>query len=93
MQKTARLERPTTTVQKKARMVAVNENGQRIGEDHPRAVLTNHEVELLLALHTEGYGTGWLAVKFEISRFHVWRIVTGRKRAQIAARFKRNPGL
>jgi hypothetical protein len=92
MQEIAGLERPTMTTQKKARMVAVNEKGQRIGEDHPRAVLTDHEVDLLLELKAEGYSLAWLAAKFEISRVHAWRIVTGRKRAQTPARFKRNPG-
>ena len=92
MQKIAGLERPAMTTQKKARMVAVNEKGQRIGEDHPRAVLTDHEVDLLLELKAEGYSLAWLAAKFEISRFHAWRIVTGRKRSQTPARFKRNPG-
>lgn len=92
MQKIAELERSPMSTQKKARMVAVNENGQRIGESHPRAVLTDHEVTLLLELRDEGYSLAWLAAKFEISRFHTWRICTGRKRSQTAARFKRNPG-
>lgn len=80
------------STKKSPRMVAVNDKGQRIGESHPRAVLTDHEVDLLLELHSQGYTLAWLAGKFEISRFHVWRIVTGRKRGQTAARFKRNPG-
>ena len=92
MQKITGLERSTMSTQKKARMVAVNEKGQRIGEDHPRAVLSDHEVMLLLELRDEGYSLAWLAAKFEISRFHTWRICTGRKRSQTAARFKRNLG-
>lgn len=35
------------------RLVAVNERGYRIGEDHPRAVLKNHDVELLHQLLEE----------------------------------------
>lgn len=35
------------------RLVAVNERGLRIGEGHPRAVLSDHEVELLLQLLEE----------------------------------------
>jgi hypothetical protein len=31
-------------------LVKINEHGRRIGESHPRAVLTDHEVELLLGL-------------------------------------------
>mgnify|MGYP007026551921 CR=1 FL=1 len=30
--------------------VKINEHGRRIGEDHPRAVLLDHEVDLLLGL-------------------------------------------
>lgn len=30
--------------------VKINEQGRRIGESHPRAVLSDHEVELLLEL-------------------------------------------
>lgn len=33
--------------------IKVNERGRRIGEDHPRAVLTDHEVALLLDFLTE----------------------------------------
>lgn len=31
-----------------SRPVKINERGRRIGESHPRAVLTDHEVEYLL---------------------------------------------
>lgn len=40
-------------VQKKPRWVALNEAGRRIGEGHGRAVLTDHEVELMLSLLAE----------------------------------------
>lgn len=35
------------------RLVKINEQGRRIGESHPRAVLTDHEVGLLIALLDE----------------------------------------
>ncbi|SDH23462.1 hypothetical protein [Propionivibrio dicarboxylicus] len=34
-------------------LVKTNEHGRRIGESHPRAVLTNHEVELMMELLDE----------------------------------------
>ncbi len=34
-------------------LVKINEEGRRIGQDHPRAVLTDHEVDLLLGLLAE----------------------------------------
>ena len=80
------------STQKKARMVAVNEKGQRIGEDHPRAELTDHDVELLLELRAEGFSYRWLGKKFEIHYTHARRICMGSRRGQIAARFKRIPG-
>lgn len=38
---------------KTARWVAVNERGARIGEGHPRAVLSDHDVANMLALLDE----------------------------------------
>lgn len=32
------------------KLVKINERGRRIGESHPRATLTDHEVDLLLVL-------------------------------------------
>lgn len=80
------------SVQKKAhRLVAVNDQGLRIGETHPRAVLTDHDVVLLLELRAEGYSYRWLGEKFEIHYTHARRICLGQGRAQWAARFKRSP--
>lgn len=70
------------------RTVAVNEQGRRIGEAHPNAVLTDREVELLLALRDEGWSYGRLASKFEISKACVAGICTGRARSQTPAGFK-----
>lgn len=35
------------------KLVKINEHGRRIGESHPRAVLSDHEVALLLELLDE----------------------------------------
>lgn len=67
---------------------ALNESGFLIGEDHPRAVLSDREVELMRQLHEEGeLGLTALARKFEVSKRTVWRIVTYRLRNQTAARW------
>lgn len=76
-------------VQPKRRLVAVNECGQRIGQDHPRAVLTDHQIDLLLDLRDEGWGYRRLAKVFQISRTAVKRYCKGEMRAQHAARYKR----
>lgn len=73
----------------KNRMLAVNDLGLRIGESHPRAKLTDHEVDLLLALREEGYSYSWLAVKLDISKAHVGRIVRGEQRGQAPASYRR----
>lgn len=70
-------------------LVGVNEKGRRVGEDHPNATLTDHDVEMLLELReTENWGYRRLAKHFDISKSQVRRIVKGTHRAQQAARFK-----
>lgn len=76
----------------KNRMVAVNERGQRIGESHPRAVLSDHEVDLVLSLRDEGYSYGWIAEKMEVHKQTIAKICTGQRRAQVAAIFRRTHG-
>lgn len=74
-------------VQKRAkkRMVAVNDAGRRIGEDHPRAVLTNREVDLVHELHEDGMSISELARKMEVSKGCIWKILRGYRRGQVAS--------
>lgn len=48
--------------------IAVNEIGRRIGESHPKAKLTDRDIDLIRELH-EGHGMGYktIARKFETS--------------------------
>lgn len=62
--------------------VAVNEKGRRVGDSHHNAKLTNHEVELLLAMYGEGMGYRRLSTVFEVSKTLVRNIVKGRARVQ-----------
>jgi len=73
----------------KTQWVAVNDRNLRIGESHPRAVLTDHDVDLMLELRSEGFSYRWLGAKFEISAKHAWRICAGRVRSQIATGYRR----
>lgn len=68
--------------------VAVNEMGQRIGQDHPRAKLSDREVELMQQLRDEGLALRELARTFECSLGQVWNICSGTKRGQIPAGWK-----
>jgi len=70
------------------RHIAVNERGMPIGESHPGAVLSNHEVDLLLELRDEGYSYSWLSAKFEISKGAVAKICTGQRRCQSPAAWR-----
>lgn len=69
-------------------VLSINDLGRRIGESHHNAKITNGEVDLLLALHREGWGYRRLAAKFEMSKRHVRDIVKGKRRAQFPAAFK-----
>jgi hypothetical protein len=64
------------------RTVAVNEINRRIGQDHHNAKLTNHEVELLLVMHEDGWGYRRLSATFEVSKSLVRNIVKGKSRNQ-----------
>ena len=70
------------------RLVAVNEIGLRIGEDHPRAKLTDAEVELVRRLYEGGMRYSELAEKFECSKWSIGRICRYERRAQTVAAFK-----
>jgi predicted DNA-binding protein (UPF0251 family) len=73
----------------KNRMVAVNEGQRRIGEQHPRAVLSDHEVELVHALREDGLSLAEIARKMEVSKGCIWKIVHGYRRGQVPARWVR----
>ena len=71
------------------KLVALNENGNRIGEHHPLAKLTDAEVTVMLELRDEGFSYAWLAAKFEVSKSCARWICTGRNRSQSVARMVR----
>lgn len=86
-------------LQKIASMVALNESGREIGEGHPRAKLSDRDVELMRTLHEafpvghpEHVGYRRLAAKFECSREQCRDICNYKFRAQTAARHKRRGG-
>jgi len=70
--------------------VAVNERGRRIGEDHPRATLSNDAVDLIRELHEdEGRSYGYIAIKMKISVNTIKKICRYERRAQIPERWVR----
>lgn len=77
-------------VMKTTRLVGVNERGLRVGEDHPKARLTDSDVELMRHMHeVDGLGYRRLAAMFEVSKNAVRRIVNYQVRCQTAVAFKR----
>lgn len=70
------------------KLVAVNDSGLRIGEDHPKARYTNHEIELVQQLRDEGMGYGTIAKKMDMPKRTVRDICNGRRRNQYPADFK-----
>jgi hypothetical protein len=66
--------------------ICLNETGNRIGENHPRAKLLDYEVDQLLELVEAGLTYAEVAVKFDVSKSCVAHIVTGRRRGQVAVR-------
>lgn len=72
-----------------ARIVAVNDIGRRIGQDHHNAKLTDADVELLLTMNEEGWGYRRLAAKFEVSKSLTRDIIKCKLRGQSVARFRK----
>jgi DNA invertase Pin-like site-specific DNA recombinase len=71
------------------RLIAVNEQGRRIGEDHPNARLTDYEVSLVLEMRELCMSYGEIARKFEVHKSTVRDICKGRRRGQRPFRWKR----
>ena len=69
--------------------IALNENGRRIGESHPRAKLLDHEVDLVLDLLEAGLSYAEVALKFDVSKSCIAHIATGRRRSQLVDRVVR----
>ena len=62
--------------------VAVNERGRRVGQSPHRGKLTNHDVDLMLGMHDEGWSYKRLSRTFEISKSQVCNTIKGRQRCQ-----------
>ena len=73
----------------KKRVVGLNDRNCVVGQDHPRAVLTNHDVDLMLELREQGYSLSWLAKKFEVSKACAQHVCSGYRRAQVVVRWVR----
>lgn len=72
-----------------SKLIAVDARGHWIGEDHPKAKLTDREVELIRSLHEEeGFTYQAIAEKFEVPKSTVQMICQYTRRAVTVARWK-----
>lgn len=75
------------------KLVGVDERGNRVGEDHPRAKLTDHEVDLIRELWETraewGGSVRKIAEKFEVGKSQIHEIVTFRSRTDYPTGFRR----
>ncbi len=71
------------------KLVALNENGRRIGESHPGAKLLDHEVEQVLELLDAGLSYAEVGAKFDVSKSCIAHIASGRRRGQAIAKVLR----
>ncbi|ANQ84836.1 hypothetical protein dqs_1798 [Azoarcus olearius] len=60
----------------------VNEGGRRVGMSHPRAVLTDRDVDLVHELRESGLTLSQIAMRMECSKSCIAHVVAGRRRAQ-----------
>lgn len=68
--------------------IAVNEIGRRIGESHPRAKLTDRDIDLIRELHEEhGMGYKTIARKFETCHMTIAKICRYEIRCQTPDRW------
>lgn len=70
------------------KLVAIGETNRRIGEDHPKAVLSNAQVDEVFEMRERGLSYGQIARRFKVTRQNIRDVLSCRTRAQYAVRFK-----
>lgn len=68
--------------------VAVNDQGRRIGEDHPNAKYLDDDVERVRAFRSEGYTWARIAEMMDMPVRTVRSYVDGSRRSQSVAGFR-----
>lgn len=73
-----------------SKMIAINESGKRIGEDHQHAVLTNEQVDRIRDLHEDHNLTyTQLSEMYGVGKSTIAGICQYRRRAQTPFGWKR----
>lgn len=71
------------------KLVAIGEKGRWIGEDHPKAKLSNEDIDKVFEYREKGWSYMMIAKKFKVSRESIKSICQGRTRCQWPVRFKK----
>ena len=71
------------------KLIAYNERGWRIGEDHPRAKYTDHEVSQVLYFRSLGMTYREISARLEIPWTTIRAMCSGAIRSERPARFRR----
>lgn len=83
----------TTTNTSGFRWAAVNDTGHVIGSNHPRAKLSDADIDLMIALRAAGMSYGRIAAKFDgdphVSKSMVFYVCNDLRRAQTVMGHKR----
>lgn len=70
-------------------LIALNENGLRIGESHANARLSDWQVEMIRTLHADGLSYSQLAKRFDQSKGAIAKICRYERRNQIPVDWKK----
>lgn len=69
------------------KIVALNERGRVVGQEHPRALLLDWEIDQVLDLVESGLSYAQVAEKFGVSKSCIAHIASGRRRCQTPSRY------
>lgn len=68
--------------------IQISDQGKRCGESHGRAKLTDHEVDLIFELREGGMSAKEIAVKFDISKRYVYKLLNHERRNAIVVKVR-----
>lgn len=71
------------------KLIAVNEYGIAIGEDHHNAKYSNGEIDMVLDLREQGWGYKRISKATDMPIRTVRDICNGKRRCQMAVRWRR----
>lgn len=71
------------------KVIGLNDDGRRVGQDHHRARFTDHEVELMRQMRDSNMSFYRIARIMECGESTVRDICNHRRRAQVPTKFKK----